>query len=149
MEETLRAVGQILLQALPTFFLVLFLHQYLRAVFFKPMARVLAERSEATEGARRKAAESLQRAEAKVAAYDESLRAARNDLYREQEEVRRQWREQQTAQIADARAKAGEMVKSAKSQLAGEAEEAKASLEANSRMLADQITQTILQRRSA
>jgi F-type H+-transporting ATPase subunit b len=149
MEETLRAVGQILLQALPTFFLVLLLHQYLRAVFFKPMARILAERSEATEGARRKAAESLQRAEAKVAAYDESLRAARNDLYREQEEVRRKWRDQQTAQIADARAKADAMVKAAKSQLAGEADAAKASLEASSGILAGQITQTILQRRSA
>src|SRR5688572_8126088 len=105
MEQTLNAVAQILLQAVPTFVLVLLLHQYLRAVFFKPMGRVLAERDEATEGARRKAAESLARAESKAAGYEESLRAARNELYREQEEVRRKWLDEQAAQIRDARAR--------------------------------------------
>jgi F-type H+-transporting ATPase subunit b len=147
MEETLKAVGQILLQALPTFFLILLLNQYLRAVFFKPLGRVLAERSEATEGARRKAAESLARAESKAAAYEESLRAARSEVYREQEEVRRKWLEEQSAQIRDARARVDAMVKEAKGQLAKEATAAKEALEGNSRMLADQITQTILQRR--
>jgi F-type H+-transporting ATPase subunit b len=79
MEATLHALGQILLQALPTFFLVLLLYVYLRAVFFKPMARVLAERSDAIEGSQRRAQESLERAAAKAAAYEESIRAARNE----------------------------------------------------------------------
>jgi F-type H+-transporting ATPase subunit b len=147
MEETLKAVGQILLQALPTFFLLILLNLYLRAVFFKPLARVLAERSEATEGARKKAAESLDRAAAKAASYEESLRSARSDIYRQQEEVRRKWRDDQTAQLAEARSRADVAVKAAKAQLAGEAETAKASLESNVRSLADQITQNILQRR--
>ncbi len=149
MEETLQAVGQILLQALPTFFLVLLLHQYLRAVFFKPLARILAARSEATQGARRKAAESLARAESKTAAYEESLRAARNEVYREQEEVRRKWRDEQAAQIREMRAQVGAMVNEAKAQLATEANTAKATLEGNNRMLADQIARTILRGRPA
>src|SRR5919107_6148748 len=103
MEATLNALGQILLQAIPTFVLVLLLHQYLKAVFFKPLTRVLAERSEATEGARKKAAESLERAAAKAAAYEESLRAARNEIYKEQEEVRRRWLEEQAVQVAGVR----------------------------------------------
>ena len=144
MEKTLQAVGQILLQALPTFLLILLLHQYLRAVFFKPLARILADRSEATEGARRKAAESLARAEAKAAAYEESLRGARNEVYHEQEEVRRKWRDAQAVQIRDARARLDTMVKEARAQLASEANAAKATLEGNSRMLADQIARTIL-----
>lgn len=147
MESTLRALGQILLQALPTFFLVLLLHQYLKAVFFKPLARVLAERDEATAGARRKANEALARAEQKAAAYEESLRAARNDIYREQEEMRRTWQDEQSAQIATARARSDAAVKDAREQLAREAQSARASLEGNVRMLADQITQTLLQRR--
>src|SRR5687767_11098927 len=126
MEATLNALGQILLQAIPTFVLVLLLHQYLKAVFFKPLARVLAERSEATEGARKKAAESLERAAAKAAAYEESLRSARNDIYREHEEVRRKWLNEQTAQILTARTQADVAVKQAKAQLAAEAESAKA-----------------------
>jgi F-type H+-transporting ATPase subunit b len=149
MEETLRAVGQILLQALPTFFLVLLLHLYLRAVFFKPLARVLAERSEATEGARKKAAESLERAAAKAAAYEESLRAARSEIYRQQEDIRRKWRDEQTAHLAEARSRADAAVKAAKAELANQAEAAKGSLESSARSLADQITQKILQRRAA
>ena len=149
MEATLNALGQILLQAIPTFVLVLLLHQYLKAVFFKPLERVLAERREATEGARKKAAESLERAAAKTAAYEESLRAARNEIYREHEEVRRKWLNEQSAQILEAKTKAEAAVKESRAQLAAEAEDAKASLEANVRVLADQITRTILSRRAA
>jgi F-type H+-transporting ATPase subunit b len=148
MEATLHALGQILLQALPTFFLVLLLHLYLKAVFFKPLARVLAERSEATEGARKKAAESLERAAAKAAAYEESLRSARNELYREQEEVRRQWQNEQAQQVLDARTRADAAVKQAKAQLAVEADSAKTSLEASVQALADQITRSILKRQT-
>jgi F-type H+-transporting ATPase subunit b len=146
MESTLRALGQILVQALPTFVLVLLLHQYLRAVFFKPMARLLAERDEATEGARRKAREALDRASAKAAAYEESLRAARNDIYREQEDTRRRGREDQAAQISAARTSADAAIKEARARIAAEADTARASLEANSRALAADITRTVLQR---
>lgn len=148
MEDTLHALGQLLVQALPTFFLVLFLFLYLRSVFYKPLERVLAERNEATEGARKKAAEALDRAQAKAAAYEEQIRVARNDLYREQEDVRRKWRDEQVAQVAAARRRTEVSVKEAKSQIAAEASEAKVSLAANSQALADQITQAILHRRA-
>ena len=110
---------------------------------------MLAERKEATEGARKKAAEALDRAQAKAAAYEEKIRAARNDLYREQEEVRRKLRDDQTAQIAAARQSADAAVKQAKAQIALEAGQAKTALAANSQLLADQITKAILQRRPA
>lgn len=148
MEATLHALGQLIIQALPTFFLVLFLFLYLRSVFYKPLEHVLAERSEATEGARKKAAEALDRAQAKAAAYEEQIRAARNDLYREQEEVRRKWRDEQVAQLAAARQRTQLSVKETKSQIRAEANEAKTSLAANSQALADQITQAILNRRT-
>ena len=122
MEATLHALGQILVQALPTFVLVLLLFVYLRSVFFKPLERVLAERDEATEGARQKAAAALDRAQAKVAAYEEQMRAARNEIYREQEEVRLKWRDDQTAQIAAARQRTEALVKEAKATVAAEAE---------------------------
>jgi F-type H+-transporting ATPase subunit b len=147
MEATLHALGEILVQAIPTFFLVLLLFLYLRSMFFKPLERVLAERNEATEGARKKASEALDRAQAKAAAYEEKIRAARNDLYREQEEVRRKWREDQTAQVAAARQSAEAAVKEAKAQITADANQAKATLAGNSQSLADQITSAILQRR--
>jgi F-type H+-transporting ATPase subunit b len=148
MEATLQALGQILIQALPTFFLVLFLFVYLRSVFFKPLERVLAQRSEATQGARKKAAEALDRANAKAEAYAQQVAAARNELYREQEEVRKKWREEQVIQITAARESAESTVKEARARIAKEADEAKSTLAASSQALADQITQAILQRRT-
>ena len=109
---------------------------------------MLAERDEATEGARQKAAAALDRAQAKVAAYEEQMRAARNEIYREHEEVRLKWRDDQTAQIANARQRTEALVKEAKATVAAEAGEARAALAANSQALADQITQAILQRRT-
>ena len=148
MEATLHALGQILVQALPTFVLVLLLFVYLRSVFFKPLERVLAERDEATEGARQKAAAALDRAQAKVDAYEEQMRAARNEIYREHEEVRLKWRDDQTAQVAAARQRTEVLVKEAKATVAAEASQAKATLAANSQALADEITKAILQRRT-
>ena len=149
MEATLHALGQILVQALPTFFLVLFLFVYLRAMFFKPLERVLEQRREATEGARKKAAEALDRAQAKAVAYEDKIRAARNEIYREQEEVRRKWRDDLAAQVATARQRSEAAVGEARKQISAEAAEAKSSLAANSQTLADQITQAILHRRTA
>ena len=149
MEATLHALGQLIIQALPTFFLVLFLFAYLRAMFFKPLEQVLAQREEATEGARKKAAEALDRAQSKVSAYEEQIRAARNDIYKDQEQIRLKWRDEQTAQLATARERSEKAVADARKQIAAESNEAKSSLAANSQALADQITQAILPRRTA
>ena len=44
MEATLRALSGILLHAIPTFLLVIFLHFYLKYMFFKPLGKVLQAR---------------------------------------------------------------------------------------------------------
>jgi F-type H+-transporting ATPase subunit b len=147
MDDTLRALGQILLQALPTFFLVLFLHYYLKAMFFGPLQRILEQRRQATEGAREAAAQSLQRAEAKAADYEAKIQAARNEIYREQEEIRNRWREEQSAQVLEARRRAEALVKDSKTELAAQAAETRQTLSGTAQSLADQITEAILRRR--
>ena len=149
MEATFNALGQLLIQALPTFFIVLLLHFYLKQTFFKPLARILAERDEATAGARRKAAEALERAEAHAAGYEDKIRAARNDLYREQEEQRRRWREEQEAQVAAARRSAEQSVATARADLQAQATEIRQSLAAETEGLASRITRSILEGRAA
>ena len=52
MESTLHDLGQLLLKAIPTLFLLLVVHLYLKQMFFRPMADVLAKRRAATEGLR-------------------------------------------------------------------------------------------------
>jgi F-type H+-transporting ATPase subunit b len=149
MEATLNALGGILLNAIPTFLLFLLLHFYLKSVFFRPMEKVLHARDEATAGERRRAQESLAKAEEKSRQYEESLRIARNELYKEQEEQRKQWQVEQSAQIAAAAAKTKAVLASAREQLAAETEVARHALEADTRELATSIASQVLEGRAA
>ena len=146
MEEILHALGGILLPAIPTFLILILLHFYLKYVFFKPLDKVLHARYEATEGARLRAAESLQRAAAKTAEYEAAMRAARADVYQTQEQLHRRLQEEQAAQVHAAREQAEAAVRDAKAQLAAEIAQAKTHLAAESDALASQIAGAILNR---
>src|SRR5437868_12322457 len=128
MAETLHALGQILLQALPTFFLVIFLFFYLNQMFFKPFGRILEERRALTEGAQEMAKRSLDRAAERTGIYEASLRAERGEVYKEQEQQRKKWREEQAAEIREDRKRDDQMVSAAKTDLARQADDAKISL---------------------
>lgn len=145
----LQALGGILLRAVPTFLLVILLHFYLKSVFFKPMDKVLSRRYEATEGARKLAAQSLEQAAAKTAHYEAEVRAAKAELYQAQEKLHKELQEREAAAVAEARKNAGAAAKLAAAQLAEDVEAAKASLAADSDMLADRIAETILRRNAA
>ena len=138
MDAILASLGELLLRAVPTFLLVVFLHFYLKFVFFAPLDKVLAARSEATSGARAAAQTSLETASRKAAEYEAAMRAARSEVYKEQEESRRVLRQQQ------ARRNASEMVKQARVQLADEVAGAKNLLAGESDRLASAIAQSIL-----
>ena len=147
MDETLNALGGLLLKALPTFVLLVLLHFYLKFIFFRPLEKVLRKRFELTEGARRSAELSLETAARKTAEYETALREARSEMYREQEQARHRLREEQAAAVADARGKAEEMVNQAREQLAEEAARARESLKGESETLAASIATAILERR--
>src|ERR1051326_5304486 len=99
MAATLHQLGGILLQAVPTIVILLVLHFYLKAVFFRPLERVLHARYDATEGARKVADESLARAAAAAEKYETALRAARGEVYSEQEKFHKKLQEQSTAEL--------------------------------------------------
>lgn len=149
MEETLRQLGGILLRAVPTFILVLLLHLYLKFIFFKPLERILRERYEATEGARKLADESLARASQKAEEYEAALRAARAETYKELEQLRRALQDDRSASAREARSRADAAVAQAKAALASEVEALKKNLEAESVALADRIASKILSGRAA
>src|SRR5882724_574695 len=120
MEETLRALGGILLRAVPTFILVVLLHFYLKFIFFKPLQRVLRQRYEATEGARKLAEASLTKASEKAAEYEAALRSARAQTYQELEQLRRQLQDDRALAVREARARAEAAVSQAKAALGAE-----------------------------
>ena len=149
MEATLHALGGILLRAVPTLLLVIFLHFYLKFVFFKPLEKVLHRRYEATEGARRLAEESMARAAAKAAEYEAAMRSARGEVYLEQERLHKKLQEQQAAALAAARKQAEGAIREAKARLGEDVESAKTGFARESDLLAAQIAETILQRSAA
>jgi F-type H+-transporting ATPase subunit b len=144
MDQTLRALGEILLNAVPTFLLVVFLHFYLKKVFFQPMERVLRQRFEATEGARKLADAALARAAARTSEYEAAIRAVKSQIYQQQEEFYKQLQERESAQIAAAHQSAEAAVHEAKEQLARDADAAKASLKGSSEALAGEIAESLL-----
>jgi|SRR5581483_11495012 len=149
MDVILHQLGELLLKAVPTFLLVVLLTIYLKGIFFKPLEKVLKQRYEATEGAKKAAEAALARASAKTAEYEEALRAARAEVYRSQEQLHKQLQEQATAQIADARRGAEAAIQAARADIARDVEVAKQSLDRESAILADQIAESVLRRSAA
>jgi F-type H+-transporting ATPase subunit b len=149
MEQTLHDLSGILLKAIPTVFLLIILHFYLKAMLFKPLQKALKQREELTAGARRAADESLAAAERKAQDYEAKFRDARAEVYRGQEETRRVWLEDQATQIEAGKAQSGETLTAARKQLADETATAKRSLVETSAALADRIATTVLARRQS
>jgi F-type H+-transporting ATPase subunit b len=149
MDATLHDLGGILLKAIPTLILLLIVHLYLKRMFFGPMRDVLAKRQEATEGALKSAEMLLAKASEKAEAIEVSLRKAREEIYHEQEEARRQWIGEQTAQLEEARRSSRDLIHQAKQQLDGETAAAKRDLTATTAALADQIAQSLLEGKAA
>jgi F-type H+-transporting ATPase subunit b len=149
MEQTREALVGLLQKAVPTILLLILLHFYLKAMLFAPLAKVLKDRDALTKGARQTAEESLASAEQKTADYEAKLREARGEVYREQEEMRRQWLVEQSQQIDAARERHAAAVRTAKDQLTREASDARKSLADTSGQLADEIASSILNRRAS
>src|SRR3954464_12435731 len=89
MDETLRQLGELLLQSIPTIVCLLVVYLGYWALVHKPLMRVLAERHSRTQGAIEKARADVAAAEAKTAAYEQQLREAKLSVLRAQE-ARRQ-----------------------------------------------------------
>ena len=149
MEQTLQSLGGILLKSIPTIVFLIILHFYMKAMLFGPLDRILKQRRELTEGARKVAEDSLAAARRKADEYDIKLREARGGVYKEQEEMRKRWLEEQANEVAQARTRMEASVKTAREALAADAAAAQGSLRDASSTLADQIAETVLGRQSA
>ena len=149
MEQTLQSLGGILLKAIPTAILLIILHFYLKAMLFKPLQKVLKQREDLTAGARKAAEESLAAAEAKARDYEAKFHDARAVVYKDQEETRKVWLEDQAKQVEQGHARTTETLNAARQQLTGETAVAKQTLVETSAALADRIATTVLERRKS
>src|SRR6202035_2658173 len=104
MDKILHDLGGIVLNGLPTFFIVIILAFFVRFLYLKPLEKVLAERFRLTEGARKAAEESLKNADTKITEYQDALNRARDEIYREQAAFLQQLHAEQAAQADAVRA---------------------------------------------
>jgi F-type H+-transporting ATPase subunit b len=149
MEQTLQALAGILLKAVPTIVLVLLVHFYLKSMLFKPLEETLSQRDQLTAGARAEAAEALSRADQKVAEYQQTIENARADAYRELEEQRKQWLQEQQQLLQETRATLDAKIAAAKEEIAKESALARQQLIESTAQLADEIAAAVLRGRSA
>ena len=142
--DILSQLVELFLGALPTVIIVFLLFFFLRWSFWKPLERVLAERHATTEGARQQAEKLLNTANEKLRHYEDALRQARAEIYRQQEASRQQALEERNRVAREARERAQESIRQAKLEIARDVDQAKKQLEAESQRLAEEITRTLL-----
>jgi F-type H+-transporting ATPase subunit b len=138
-------LGELFLGAAPTVLLILLFYFILRALFFQPLLKVMAEREARTVGAQ-KAAEAAQAAAAeKVKQYQEALKQARGKVYAEQEAARKKFLDERVAQLKDAGNKAAAEVGAAKERIAAELAAARGDVESTVAQLSAEIARRLLQ----
>jgi len=139
-----KALGELLLAAVPTICMFVVLYLAYRVLVHNPLMKVLADRHSKTEGAIAKAQADIAAAEAKTADYEARLREARLGIFKAQDARRKQLLEARSATIAEARNKAEAQVKAAREEIQKEAAVAKSGLQAQAESLAAEVIRSVL-----
>jgi F0F1-type ATP synthase membrane subunit b/b' len=145
MQEIVHQLGELFLQAVPTVLIVLAFYLIMRALFFKPLLAVMAERQARTVGARKAAAEAEAAAAEKEKQYQEALKKARGQVYAEHETARKKVLDERAARVKEARTKEAARVAEAKEQIARELAAALKELRGSVTQLAMEIARRVLQ----
>jgi len=144
MEQTLRQLGELLLGAVPTVILLATLYLLYTFLVYRPLTAVLAERRSRTEGAMEKARADIAAAEARTADYEQRLREARQKVFKNLDARRQQATQARSEAVNQARAKAQDQVKQARSAIEQDKQGAMAKLETDAGRLASEIMRTVL-----
>jgi F-type H+-transporting ATPase subunit b len=145
MQEIVHQLGELFLQAVPTAVIILLFYFVLRGLFFQPLLKVMAEREARTSGAQRDAEAAQTAAAEKIKQYHEALRAARAQVYSEQEAARKKLLDARAAQLKEAHTQAAAEVNAAKERISAEVSTARKDLEATIGQLSAEIARRILQ----
>jgi F-type H+-transporting ATPase subunit b len=147
--DILRETLNLIIASLPTTAIAFLFFLFARAVFFRPIMRVLAERAARTEGAKSDAARLDGQAQEKMNAYHRALDKVRAEIYNVQDAARRAALDEWAALLRENRARAGERVRQAKQRLEGELAAARDAVEKESRSLAEETVRAVLAENSS
>jgi len=144
MDETLKALGQLLLSSIPAIFGLLIVWTAYRLIVYTRLQQVLAERQARTEGAIEEAKKEIASAEERTAEYERLVREARAQVYQTQESHSRRTMEERNKALAEARKQAETMVRGARSALEQDVLAAKATLQHQADSLANAVIARVL-----
>jgi F-type H+-transporting ATPase subunit b len=145
MDSIVGQLGDLFLQAVPTVLIILLFYFILRALFFRPLLTVMAEREARSVGAQKAAVDAEAAAADKIRQYQEALKQARAQVYGEQEAARKRLLDERNAVVKAARAKATTEVDAAKARIKTEQTAARREVEATVGQLSSEIASKILQ----
>ena len=126
--------------------LILVMVYVLNKTLFKPINRILEERERRTKGRTGEAHDILRRVEEGLTNYERSLREARAEGYRLMEQERAQAMTERQTKLNALREEIGSSLNEEKEAIQNQTEEARATLEKDSRRLAADIGAHILHR---
>jgi F-type H+-transporting ATPase subunit b len=130
-------------------FFVLLLTVILDRLLFKPILRVIRQREDAIRSARELAERSATEARAAAAEFEQKTSAARADIYRQMDEMRRAALAERTDILARTRAEAEAEIAAAAAKLDQDAAEARRRLEADAEALGAAAAERILGRKAS
>jgi F-type H+-transporting ATPase subunit b len=137
------------LSVLWVIFFVLVLTFVVDRLLLKPVLGVIRRREEAIESARELARRSATEAQAATAEFERKTGAARAEMYREMDEMRRAALGRRAEIVAETRAEAEAQVADAITRLDAEAAEARRKLEVDAQALGDAAAERILGRKAS
>jgi F-type H+-transporting ATPase subunit b len=124
--------------------LVWSLYFILKKSLFDPINQILLRRDGEIAGAQQEAKDKLAQADQKSRAYQDSLKVARLESYRQQDTLRAEASKHRFETLAETRQQAEKIVRSAKEEIKGQVVEAKRTLESEVNSIADGIVKAIL-----
>jgi F-type H+-transporting ATPase subunit b len=137
------------LSVLWVIFFVLLLTVVLDRLLFKPVQRVLAQREAAIRSARELAEQSALRAKTAAAEFAEKTGAARAEIYKQMDEMRREALNARAQILADTRAEAEAEIASAGAKLQASVDEARQRLAADAEVLGAAAAERVLGRKAS
>ena len=118
----------------------------LNTLVFQPILRIIDERATAVRGAKELAESAAQKATAAAAEYDQTLNAARAEVYQQMDDMRKAALDKRAGLLASTRAAVEQELKTASAQVQQESKEARAALDRDASTLAGAIVSRVLGR---
>lgn len=142
--DTLNQLGELLLSSIPAIIGLLMVWAAYRRLVYGPLQKVLAERQARTEGAIQQAQAEIASAEARTAEYEQRVREARTQIYLSQDAHNRRLMQERDAALGAARKHGEAKIREARAALENDVLVAKAGLQQQAEILADQIIESVL-----